>query len=244
MTYNFTTADFEGPLDLLLHLVKESKMDIYEINIHEIINQYLDFIHSLEEKNIDVASEYLVMAAELIHLKSKLLVNRHEEENEDDEFSFNSEEDLKNKLLEYEKYKEITKNFQELEEKRSEVYTKLPESLNEYLDSTGFIKGELSVEDLFNAYQLFIERQKLDKPLNTKITKRELSVDDKIKDIRSILKKRQKVNFIELFTELTKENIVVTFLSILEMSKNNEITLTQEASFSPIMIERVSKKWI
>ncbi len=242
MTYNFTTADFEGPLDLLLHLVKESKMDIYEINIHEIINQYLDFIHSLEEKNIDVASEYLVMAAELIHLKSKLLVNRHEEENEDDEFSFNSEEDLKNKLLEYEKYKEITKNFQELEEKRSEVYTKLPESLNEYLDSTGFIKGELSVEDLFNAYQLFIERQKLDKPLNTKITKRELSVDDKIKDIRSILKKRQKVNFIELFTELTKENIVVTFLSILEMSKNNEITLTQEASFSPIMIERVSKK--
>ena len=242
MTYNFTTADFEGPLDLLVHLVKESKMDIYEINIHEIINQYLEFIHSLEEKNIDVASEYLVMAAELIHLKSKLLINRHEEENEDDEFSFNSEEDLRNKLIEYEKYKEITKNFQELEEKRSEVHTKLPESLSEYLDSTGFIKGELNVEDLFNAYKLFIERQKLDKPLNTKIAKRELSVDDKIKDIRSILKKRSKVNFIELFTELTKENIVVTFLSILEMSKNSEIILTQEASFSPIMIERVSKK--
>ena len=103
MTYNFTTTDFEGPLDLLLHLVKESKMDIYEINIHDIINQYLDFIHSLEEKNIDIASEYLVMAAELIHLKSKLLVNRNEEENEEDEFSFNSEEDLKNKLIEYEK---------------------------------------------------------------------------------------------------------------------------------------------
>ncbi len=242
MAYNFTTTDFEGPLDLLLHLVKESKMDIYEINIHDIINQYLDFIHSLEEKNIDIASEYLVMAAELIHLKSKLLVNRHEEENEDDEFSFNSEEDLKNKLIEYEKYKEITKNFQELEEKRAEVYTKLPESLNEYLESTGFIKGELNIEDLFNAYKLFIERQKLAKPLNTKITKKELSVDDKIKDIRSILSQRSKVNFIELFTELTKENIVVTFLSILEMSKNSEIILTQEASFSPIMIERVSKK--
>ena len=71
MTYNFCTTDFEGPLDLLLHLVKESKMDIYEINISEIINQYLDFIHSLEENNIDIASEYLVMASELIHLKSK-----------------------------------------------------------------------------------------------------------------------------------------------------------------------------
>ena len=78
MTYNFCTTDFEGPLDLLLHLVKESKMDIYEINISEIINQYLDFIHSLEENNIDIASEYLVMASELIHLKSKLLVNRKE----------------------------------------------------------------------------------------------------------------------------------------------------------------------
>ena len=81
MTYNFVTTDFEGPLDLLLHLVKESKMDIYEINIHEIIDQYLDFIHSMKEKNIDVASEYLVMASELVHLKSKLLVNRKEEEN-------------------------------------------------------------------------------------------------------------------------------------------------------------------
>ena len=80
MTYNFCTNDFEGPLDLLLHLVKESKMDIYEINIREIIDQYLDLIHKEKENNIDVASEYLVMAAELIHLKSKLLVNRKDEE--------------------------------------------------------------------------------------------------------------------------------------------------------------------
>jgi segregation and condensation protein A len=239
MTYNFTINDFEGPLDLLLHLVKESKMDIYEINIHEIINQYLDFIHSLEENNIDIASEYLVMASELIHLKSKLLINRQdEEENTEDEFSFNSEEDLKNKLLEYEKYKQITSNFQELEEKRSEVYTKLPESLMEYIDKDTFKTGELDINELFNAYKLFIERQKLSKPLNTKITKKELNIDDKIKDIRKILDKRKRVNFIELFTEMTKPNIVVTFLSILEMTKNNEIKLTQKDNFSPIMIER------
>lgn len=239
MTYNFTINDFEGPLDLLLHLVKESKMDIYEINIHEIINQYLDFIHSLEENNIDVASEYLVMASELIHLKSKLLINRQdEEENIEDEFSFNSEEDLKNKLLEYEKYKEITSNFQELEEKRSEVYTKLPESLMEYIDKDIYKTGELDINELFNAYKLFIERQKLSKPLNTKITKKELNIDDKIKDIRKILDTRKRVNFIELFTEMTKPNIVITFLSILEMTKNNEIKLTQKDNFSPIMIER------
>lgn len=239
MTYNFCVSDFEGPLDLLLHLVKESELDIYEINIRDIIDQYLDFIHSLEEKNIDVASEYLVMASELIHLKSKLLINRQEEEpTSEDEFTITSEEDLRNKLLEYEKYKKLTENFHELEEKRGEVYTKLPESLKEYIEETGIQKGELNIEDLFNAYKLFIERQNLAKPLNTKITKKELSVDDKIKDIREVLKVRRKINFIELFTEVTKENVVVTFLSILEMSKNNEILLSQEDNFSPIMIER------
>ena len=239
MTYNFYVSDFEGPLDLLLHLVKESKMDIYEINIRTIIDQYLDFIHSLEEKNIDIASEYLVMASELIHLKSKLLVNRKDEEpTSEDEFSITSEEDLRNKLLEYEKYKKITKDFQELEEKRGEVYTKLPESLKEYIDEKGIAKGEFAIEDLFNAYKLFIERQRFAKPLSTKITKKELSVEDKIKDIRNVLSVRKKVNFIELFTEITKESIIVTFLSILEMSKNNEILLTQEDNFSPIMIER------
>ena len=239
MTYNFYTLDFEGPLDLLLHLVKESKMDIYEINIHEIIDQYLAFIKSLEEKNIDIASEYLVMASELIHLKSKLLINRKDEEEvAEDEFSISSEEDLRNKLLEYEKYKQITKSFQELEEKRGEVYTKLPESLKEYIDQPVIQHGEFDITELFNAYMSFINRQKMAKPLNTKITKKELSVDDKIKDIRKILSTKTKINFLELFTEVTKESVVVTFLSILEMSKSNEIILSQKDNFSPIMIEK------
>ena len=234
MTYNFHINDFEGPLDLLLHMVKAS-----EINIRNIIDEYLEFIHSLEEKNIDVASEYLVMASELIHLKSKLLINRKEEVEEESEFSFASEEDLKNKLIEYERYKEITKNFQELEEKRSEVYTKLPENIKDYLPEAKLTKGEFDVDDLLNAYMQYLNRLKLSKPLNTRITKKELSVDDKIKEIRTILNTRKRVNFIELFTEHpTKEYIVVTFLSILEMCKTNEITLTQEDNYSPIMIEK------
>jgi segregation and condensation protein A len=237
MNYNFCINDFEGPLDLLLHLVKESKMDIYEINIHDIINQYLEFIHNLEDKNIDVASEYLVMAAELIHLKSKLLVNRQDDEEEDEEFSINSEEDLRNKLVEYEKYKKITEDFKELEEKRSEVHTKLPESLHEYVENN-IVKGEFDISELLDAYKLFLDRQQLTKPLNTKITRKEINIEDKIKDIKKILAKRKRVNFLELFTEVTKENVVVTFLSILEMAKNNEILLTQENNFSPIMIER------
>lgn len=241
MTYNFCVSDFEGPLDLLLHLVKESKLDIYEINIREIIEQYLDFIHSMEEQNIDVASEYLVMAAELIHLKSKLLINRQdEEENKDneDEFSINSEEDLRNKLLEYEKYKELTKNLSELEEKRMEVYTKLPESLKSYIEVDKLPKGEFDLNDLLNAYNEYLKRKKLDRPLKTRITKKELSIDDQIKSIRKILNNKRKIEFFELFDEFSKENIVVTFLSILEMTKNDEITLLQNDNFSPIIIER------
>ena len=238
MTYNFHINDFEGPLDLLLHMVKDSQMDIYEINIHQIIDQYLAFIRSLEEKNIDVASEYLVMASELIHLKSKLLINRKDEVEEEGEFSFSSEEDLKNRLIEYEKYKEITKAFQELEEKRSEVYTKRPEILKDFLPEAKLTKGEFDVDDLLSAYMQYLNRLKLSKPLNTRITKKELSVDDKIKEIRTILDTRKRVNFIELFTEPTKEYIVVTFLSILEMCKLNEITLTQEDNYSPIMSEK------
>ena len=175
MNYNFCINDFEGPLDLLLHLVKESKMDIYEINISDIINQYLEFIHNLEDENIDIASEYLVMAAELIHLKSKLLINRHDDEENDEEFSINSEEDLRNKLVEYEKYKKITENFKELEEKRSEVHTKLPESLQEYVENN-IVKGEFDISELLNAYKLFLDRQELTKPLNTRITRNNIKI--------------------------------------------------------------------
>ena len=213
-------------------------MDIYEVNISEIIEEYITYIHSLEEKNINVASEYLVMSAELIHLKSRKLINKEEEQNEEDEFAITSEEDLRNKLLEYEKYKKVTKDFKELEEKRSEVFTKLPESLKEYVEDTSLAPGQVTIEDLMNAILLFQERQKLEKPLNTKVTKREITVEERTKDIRNILAKKKKVNFLDLFEIATKEYIIVTFLSVLEMSKNNEIVLTQDNNFSPIIVEK------
>ena len=240
MKYNFYINDFEGPLDLLLHLVKESKVDIYEINIKTIIDQYLDYIHTLKERNIDIASEYLVMASELIHLKSRLLINKEEKEeiDEDSEYDINSEEELRKRLIEYEKYKEITKDFHELEAKRSEVYTKVPESLKEYVDVKSLPKGIFDLDDLYEAYLDYLKRRKLDRPLNTKITRKELSVDDKIVYIRNVLKNKNKVEFFDLFEVFNRENVIVTFLSILEMAKKDEITLKQEDNFSPIFIEK------
>jgi segregation and condensation protein A len=188
---------------------------------------------------MDIASEYLVMASELIHLKSKLLLHKDDKiDEEDDTFEINSEEDLRNKLIEYEKYKEVTKNLHQLEENRNEFYTKLPEPLKEYLPEERLEKGELSITDIFSAYEKFLNRQKLSEPLNTKITKRNISVPDKINYIRNIINDKGHVNFFDLFTDNSKETIIVTFLSILEMSKNDEILITQKDNFSEIMIEK------
>lgn len=234
---NITINDFEGPLDLLLHLVKTSKMDIYEINTSYIIEEYLKYISEMQDLNIDVASEYLVMAAELIHLKSKMLINLDdEEETEDDEYSISSEEELKQRLIDYEKYKRSTDSFRELEENRKEYLTRSPENIMEYAKDIKY-NGDLSIEDLLNAFLEYRKRLDKEKPIETKITRRELSVKERIKSIRSILKTKKKIVFTELFESFRKDYVVVTFLSILSMSNNNEIILTQKDNFSPIMIE-------
>ncbi len=239
MEYQFSINDFEGPLDLLLHLVKTSKMNIYDIDIKEIIDEYLKFIEEEKEKNIDIASSYLVMASELIHLKSKMLVNENEaEEASEDEFSIESEEDLRRKIIEYEKYKKISENLVELENKRNNFYTKSPMNLDEFTTKGNVSFGEVTLEDLVDALKKFKEREKYSKPLNTKITKKEYSIEKRIEDIRKILKVREKIEFLELFNEYNKDFIIVTFLSVLTMSKNREITLTQEDNFKPILIER------
>lgn len=229
-------SNFEGPMDLLLHLVKQTKLDIYEVNIYEIIEQYINYINSLQDLNIDIASEYLTMAVDLVHIKSKKLIN-NDDDIEDDETNIASEEDLKAKLIEYEKYKKISETFKELEENRQSYFTKLPESLQEYKDDNTSLSTDLSLDDLVNAFLQFKERQKFQKPLNTKVTKKELSVSKRINYIRERLRKNNQVSFFDLFEDYSKEYVVVTFLSILDMSKNKEIIIVQEDNFKDIIIK-------
>lgn len=239
MNYTFYINDFEGPLDVLLHLVKQAKMDIYEINLFTLIKEYLDFIKEMQDLNIDVASEYLSMASELVHLKSKMLVNKQDdsEEEADDEFSIKSEEDLRKKLLEYENIKNITGTFKNLESKRSEIYTRFPESLKEYYEPSEVPKGQYDADTLYKAFLEVEKKLKLLKPLDTTITKKEISVEQRTQEIKNILKVRGKVDFYSLFTINTKEYIVITFLTILTMSKNKELKISQEDNFSPIIVE-------
>lgn len=236
---NLCINDFEGPLDLLLHLVRTAKMDIYTIDTKYIIDKYLEFINSLPKDDLDDASEYLVMASELIHLKSRLLLNLDTETEEDSEFSINSEEDLKNKLIEYERYQNITGIFKELEEKRNEFFTKVPENLTEYVEKEK-ITNEIMDPDLLKEALLELQkRMSYQKPLNTKITRREISVEDRVNKVREFLSVRKVAKFTELFEDYSKEMVVATFLAILDMCKNKEIKLIQEDNFKEILIEKV-----
>ena len=234
----FLIGDFEGPLDLLLHLVKKSKMDISEIKIVDITEQYINFIKQMEEMNLDIASEYLVIASELIEMKSRYLLPKPpKEENEDCEID--PEEELKRRLLEYQKYKNSISSFRTLEDNRSNYYTKTPEKRDYYTEEKLENTNGLTAYDLLEALEKLLERKEYSKPLNTKITKKELSVSDRVAKIRTILKKEKRVEFLSLFESLTRPYVVVTFLGILEMAKNREIILKQDNNFGSIILERV-----
>ncbi len=235
MEMTLTIDNFEGPLDLLLHLIKEKKMDLLNLKIEIITDEYLKFIDKMEEMNLDIASSYLVMASELIEMKSRLLLPRVEEEDEEEE---DPKEQLVNRLIEYQKYKDLTENFKELEYERHQIYTRLPENLKEYSDTTTLVNNsDVTLEDLLNAFQKFLERKKLEQPLHTKVTKKEMSVEERSISIRNILKTKKKVNFLELFDVLNKEYVVVTFLAILEMAKKNELRISQENEYGDIICE-------
>ena len=233
---NIKINDFDGPLDLLWHLIKAHKMDIYDINIEMITKEYLSFINEHKELTIDGASEYLVMASELIHLKSKLLLNKNDEE-EDAEYEINTEDDLRNRLIEYEKLKAAADRLVELEDKRKEVLTKLPSNLSEYADKSVKLSSDITLDDLLKAFEGYLNRKKLDEPVNKAVTKRELSVEDRCLSIKSYLHNRGKVNFLDLFDEVDKPYVIVTFLGILNLVKSREAVISQEYNFGDIYIE-------
>jgi len=233
---DYKINDFEGPLDLLLHLIKESKVDIFDINIVEITDQYMDFINRMQELNLDIASEYLVMAAELMKIKSSLLLPNNKQEQED-EYEEDPREQLINRLIEYERYKNITSSLKEYERERQNLYTKEPYDLSLVIEKDNKIDEDFKIDDLVEAFNGILARKELNKPLNTKITTKEFTVSERSNEIRNILKTKKKVEFSELFNIMTKEYVVVTFLSILTMAKNQELSIVQDNNFSNIYLE-------
>jgi segregation and condensation protein A len=240
MHYNIKIDEFEGPLDLLLHLINNSNIDIYDISIDEVTKQYLDYINAMEKLDIEIASEYLVMASELMLIKSKSLLpsNKEKEEllEEDEEIT---RENLINRLVEYQKYKELTKNLKVLELERKKIYIKAPSKLDKITDSKIVNDTDIGVDDLVGAFYNFLERIDKEKPINTKITNKEYSVKKRKNDIKKYLLNKidGKACLDELFDIYSKSYIVVTFMSILELAKEEEINIEQKENFANIYIE-------
>ena len=231
---NFKINEFEGPLDLLLHLIKESKMDIMNIEIEKITEQYMAYLDLQEKMNLEVASEYLVLASELVEIKSKMLLPIVKDD--DDEVEEDPREELVNRLIEYQTYKEITKVLHEKECIRREIYTKSPENVKNYVEES-IVNTDISLDDLVEAFKRYLKRKKANKPLDTKVTVNEISVSSRCSDIKNLLRKKGKVSFFELFPVVTKEYVIATFLAILEMAKLGELVIIQDNTFDNIICE-------
>jgi segregation and condensation protein A len=244
MEYNVKIEAFEGPLDLLLHLINRLEIDIYDIPMSEITEQYLLYVHAMKELELDMASEYLVMAATLLAIKSKMLLPQQEEEFFEDELEpdMNDPRDnLVEQLVVYRKYKEAAQQLKHLEMDRGQMFTKPPSDLTELITENQLEKQEIEVSlyDMIGALNKLLRRKKLQKPLSTKIARQEISIETRMEEITKELNSiKGRKSFYSLFPYRDKEHIVITFLAVLELMKRNEIFVDQEGNFEEIYVAR------
>lgn len=239
MGYEVVLDDFQGPLDLLLHLIKEKQMDLETLEVSVITNQYLAYIDQMEPEQLETMSEYLVMAAQLIEMKSKMLIP-HEKVELDDDYQEDPREQLIRRLIEYKKYKDVLDDFREYYEHRQTMHTKAPTMMDEYVvDTTELIPDNLEVYDLIRAMQKMFQRKVLTTPLESKIARVEISIEERSEQIRHYfqLHKNKRIRLEELFEEPTKTFFVITFLSILVLVNTNELIIEQEGNFENIYLK-------
>lgn len=231
---------FEGPLDLLLHLIKQLEIDIYDIPITEITEQYMGYIHTMQTLQLEVAGEYIVMAATLMAIKSQMLLPKQELEVEEVyEDGDDPREALVSQLLEYRKFKYAAEVLSEKAEERSLYYTKDPMDITPYKETQAQpLTQQLNSIDLFLAFHHMLEKRKKNQPLETTITSDAVSIEDKMSMICKKLAKTPKTgqSFESFFTSYNKSEIVTTFMALLELMKNGSIRVEQETNYSEIIL--------
>ena len=245
MEYLVTIDAFQGPLDLLLYLIKEARIDIDNVNVSEITQQYLDYLHAMEDLNLEIASEYLRLAAYLIYIKSRKMLPQSNLDDENISYEENPEEQLKRRLKLYSIFKDVVSFFQEQETEREKYLTKIPSDLSEELkiETKDFLLQDVDIYDLLSAYNRVLKRYSLHKPIKTKIKPQTITIDERIQELSDLFRTRKKLRFTEIFEEnVTKELIVVTFMAILELTKHHVIRLHQDTLFQDIYIEYLDEE--
>ena len=239
--YSIKTENFEGPLDLLCHLIDKNKMDIYDINLSQITDQYIDFIKQMEEMNLDVTSEFLVMSSTLLYLKSKHLLPKVEEDEEEI-----TEEELIRRIVEYKKYKEITSKLKENFLQYSKRFYKNAEDIKLPMQR---IEEEYTAEMIPEIYKELLRRNtdKINENASNieKIAITETySVGDTVKEMYRALIKFKKFTFNKLFSikKKNKTEVVTAFSGLLEMSRRDKVVTKQEELFGDIEVEKSLRK--
>jgi segregation and condensation protein A len=229
---------FEGPLDLLLYLIRRDQLDIHDIPIAPITRSYMEYLELMRELNLDVAGEFMVMAATLIHIKSKLLVpvNPTEAQAGDDEAHEDPREELVRRLLEFQRYKEAAGMLHQQAQVRAAIWTR-PDSVLPKRDDTGEEMLEAGLFDLIAAFKELLERRKT--LLAHEVEPDGKSVEERMDEIVALVREGESLEFIALFeTERTKRDMIVTFLALLELIRLKRIKVYQRGVFGPIRIFR------
>nr|WP_220186004.1 segregation/condensation protein A [Paenactinomyces guangxiensis] len=236
---------FEGPLDLLLHLIEKAEVDIYEVPIAKITDQYMEILTEAQEMKLDVASEFLVMAATLIAIKSRMLLPRQElgedEMNLGEEEWFDPREELVERLLQYKRFKRLGELLREREQERNKVYSRPALDLAAYAPAVNPVDG-LTPDDLLQAFVDVLKSRKPSEPM-TRVAREEISVSARMEEIYQDLLKRGHLLFSRLleWDQVTRERVITTFLALLELMKLKKIICRQKDLFGEILIEKLEE---
>ncbi|MDA8235522.1 MAG: segregation/condensation protein A [Clostridia bacterium] len=241
MSYKIVLPIFEGPFDLLFHLIDKNEVDIYDIPIAKITEQYLEYIQSMQQLDLDVASEFLVMAANLLSIKAKMLLPKppKEENPEEDELGLDPRDELVERLLEYRKFKMVAEHLKDKEQVQGRIYTR-PNDEEMYMhlfNEENPLEG-VSIFDLLDALKDVLNRVDEEVPTAREIPREEVSIRDKMREVlRRMVFHTNGLAFRELFVKsVTRVEVVVTFLAVLELIKLRKIQIHQSRLFGEIMI--------
>ena len=239
--YSIKIDNFEGPLDLLCYLIDKNKMNIYDVNLSDITEQYIEFLNAMEEMNLEIASEFLVMASTLLYLKSKKLLPKQEEEEEEI-----TEEELIRRIIEYKKFKEISKTLKENYKLYSNRFYKGQEEIKLPKQK---LEKDYEPEKIPEIYRLLVERNSVKINQNAKNIEKIALVDkytvaEKVREMYKILTKQKKFVFNKIFAinKKEKQEVVTAFSGLLEMSRRSKVETNQEELFGDIVVEKKKNK--
>ncbi|WP_072887435.1 segregation/condensation protein A [Ornithinibacillus halophilus] len=234
--YEVKLDSFEGPLDLLLHLIHQYEIDIYDIPVAKITEQYMNYIHTMQQLELNIASEYLVMAATLIEIKSHMLLP-NQEIDEEDEYMEDPRDELMQRLIEYRKYKEAAEKLKEKEEDANHTFTRPPVVFDEKVSKPPIIQGDVSIYDMIGALGKMMERKKWNEPLDTRIQRVDIPIEKRMDEVLQLVRdSKDGVAFENMFPYQSRSHIVVTFIALLELMKKKEVTCKQERHFESLFV--------